>query len=355
MSGGGELGVRLRVEGNVGRISLDRPEALNALTLPMIEAMDRQLRIWADNPSVVMIMIEGAGGKAFCAGGDIAWLYAQMRSGDLDEARRFFRCEYRLNQLIATYPKPYVSLMHGIVIGGGVGVSAHGSHRIVTEKTLLVLPECSIGLIPDVGTSCLLGRAPGYLGEYIGLTGLRLNGADAIAARFADFFVPSSGLADLSSALIAEPTLPTIKRFAQAPEASQLTQIGAEIDTIFNIHGGGRAEGIERGLAASSADWAPAALRAIRQASPLSIHCALVAIRHGRRFNLVWKALTVEYRFVYRALAQGDFAEGIRAAVIDKDRKPKWVHVSFDDVTDADIEAMFISLGEHELSSRERT
>ena len=195
--------VNLRVEGQVGRITLDRPETLNALTLAMIEAIDRQLRVWADSPDVAMVMIDGAGRRSFCAGGDVQWLYARMQSGELSDASRFFRAEYRLNQLIATYPKPYVALMHGIVIGGGVGLSAHGSHRIVTDETLLALPECSIGLIPDVGTSWLLGRAPGRLGEYIGLTGLRLSGTDAIAAGFADYYIASGQLADLTAKIVA--------------------------------------------------------------------------------------------------------------------------------------------------------
>ena len=346
-------GVDLRIEGKVGRITLDRPEALNALTLAMIEVMDRQLRHWADDPGVAMVMIDGAGGRAFCAGGDIQWLYARMMAGELAEARRFFRAEYRLNQLIATYPKPYVALMHGIVIGGGVGVSAHGSHRIVTDKTLLALPECSIGLIPDVGTSCLLGRAPGYLGEYIGLTGLRLSGEDAIAAGFADRYVPSDRLADLITALIAEPTPATIGRFAQPPAPSKFAGMATEIERIFNVDSGTSPQGIEQGLAASSAAWAPAALRAIRQASPLSIHCAIAAIRDGRRFRAVDKALTLEYRFVYRALDQGDFAEGIRAAVIDKDRKPHWESASLDGIACDAVDAMFAPLGDNELTASE--
>ena len=343
-------GVDLRIEGKVGRITLDRPEALNALTLAMIEAMDRQLRHWADDPGIAMVLIDGAGGRAFCAGGDIQWLYARMKAGDLAKARWFFRAEYRLNQLIATYPKPYVALMHGIVIGGGVGVSAHGSHRIVTDKTLLALPECSIGLIPDVGTSCLLGRAPGRLGEYIGLTGLRLSGADAIAAGFADRCVASDRLAGVMRDMIAD-AHPSVIDLAFAEGApSTLPDQLPEIDRVF---GADTVPDIVARLRDSPADWAPAALRAMLAASPLSLNCALTAIRHGRRFNAVWKALTTEYRYVYRALEQGDFAEGIRAAVIDKDRKPRWRKPGIDQITQADVEAMLASLGEHELTARE--
>jgi enoyl-CoA hydratase/carnithine racemase len=339
--------VRFAVEGVVGRITLDRPQALNALTFAMIEAMDAQLTAWARDPAIALVMIDGAGGKAFCAGGDIQLLYQAMRSGDLATARRFFEVEYRLNHRIATYPKPYVALMQGIVIGGGVGVSAHGSHRIVTDKTLLALPECSIGLIPDVGATHLLGHAPGRLGEYIGLTGLRLNGPDAVAAGLADVVVPAGDITSVVAEIVETGRLDVFDDIGRTPVTSKLDAMMPEIDAAFSADS---VPEIADRLAASKADWAPAAHRAIQQACPLSLHCALVAIRAARDEPDVWDALRREYRFVWRALAQHDFAEGIRAAVIDKDRKPQWSRALLTGISADAVGAMLDGLGPDELN-----
>lgn len=335
-----------RIEGKVGRITLDRQPALNALTLEMAEEIDALLSNWADDAAVRLVVIDAAGGRAFCAGGDITNLYQCMRSGDIAQAQRFFVSEYRLDQMIARYAKPIVAIMHGIVIGGGVGVSAHASHRIVTDRTVLVLPECSIGLIPDVGTSLLLGRAPGRMGEYIGLTGLRLGAADCIATGFADKVVPADKLGDLVAAFVAEADVAVIERFAVVPGPSALVENAGAVAAVFEAD---TPSEIVARLKRSSAAWAEAALEAIGKASPMSVHCALAAIRQARAVNTIEAALANEYRFVTRALTYGDFQEGIRAVVIDKDRKPEWQDRSLDAIAPAAVEAMFAGLGDSEL------
>jgi enoyl-CoA hydratase len=344
---GGMSDVIGRVEGEVGRITLNRQAALNALTLEMVEEVDALLSGWGDDPAVKLVVIDAAGGRAFCAGGDITSLYQCMKAQDFAQARRFFVSEYRLDQLIARYPKPVVAIMHGIVIGGGVGVSAHASHRIVTDRTVLVLPECSIGLIPDVGTSLLLARAPGRLGEYIGLTGLRLSGADCIAAGFADRLVPANKLGELVAALVAEGELAVIERFAVAPGASVLVEIADAIYAVFEAETPG--EIVER-LKASGAEWAETALESMAKASPMSVHCALRAIRQARVDGTIEAALGNEFRFVMRALEYGDFQEGVRAVVIDKDRKPVWRDAGLEAILPEAVAAMFAELGDSELN-----
>ncbi|MEQ1695200.1 MAG: enoyl-CoA hydratase/isomerase family protein [Hyphomicrobiaceae bacterium] len=336
-----------RVEGRVGRITLDRPAALNALTLEMVDEIDALLSGWVDDPAVKLVVMDAAGGRAFCAGGDITNLYQCMKAGDFAQGLRFFRHEYRLDRLIARYPKPVVTLMHGIVIGGGVGVSAHASHRVVTDRTVLVLPECSIGLIPDVGTSLLLARAPGRMGECIGLTGSRLSGADCIAAGFADRFVPSDRLGELTAALVAEADVAVIERFAVEPGESGLAETAGAIDAAFGAETAGE---IVVRLAAVKAEWAEAALEAIGKGSPMSLACALWAIRQARVDDTIEAALTNEYRFVTRALAYGDFQEGIRAVVIDKDRKPVWKDAGLDAIAPEAVAGMFANLDDGELN-----
>lgn len=338
---GGMSDVIGQIVGQVGRITLNRPAALNALTLEMAEEIDALLSGWANDPVVKIVVMDAAGGRAFCAGGDITNLYACMTSGDLAQARRFFVSEYRLDQLIARYPKPVVAIMHCLVIGGGVGVSAHASHRIVTDRTVLVLPECSIGLIPDVGTSLLLARAPGRMGEYIGLTGSRLSGADCVATGFADKVVPTERLGELVAALVTEADVAVIERFGVEPGPSALVENSGAIDAVFEADA---PSAIVARLKASSAEWARAALEAIGKASPMSIHCALWAIRKARVDGTVESALGNEYRFVTRALEYGDFQEGIRAVVIDKDRKPVWRDAGLEVISPDLVAAMFDGL-----------
>ncbi len=340
--------VEIQVEGAVGRITLNRPEALNALNDKMMYPIDDALQRWAVDDTVKMVVIDAAGDRAFCAGGDIAELYRRTRKGDLAYSRKFWRDEYRMNARIAGYQKPYVALMDGIVMGGGVGLSAHGSHRIVTERSMVAMPECAIGLIPDVGGTFLLSRSPGRLGEYLGLTGARMGAADAIQAGFADSFVPAARLPDLITALVKEADPRLIERFAETPPDGVLADIQPAIDEIF-------ARDDLAGIAAAlkqetESEWAEKANRGLGKGCPLSMHATLRMIRAARDMANLEEALQMEYRYTWRSLEEGEFMEGIRAAVIDKDRAPRWAKPELDDVGDAGVDAMLAGLGESELT-----
>ena len=222
------IGVGFDVVGRLGVITLDRPKALNALTYDMAMAIEKAMREWADDDAVALVVIDAEGDKAFCAGGDIQDLYEHGKAGDYDFGRKFWSDEYRLNALIAEYEKPYVALMQGFVMGGGVGISCHGSHRIVCETTQIAMPECGIGLVPDVGGSFLLARAPWKFGEYLGLTGARMNTADAIHAGFADLFVPREDWPALIASLCEHGRTKAIGDFAKATEPSGLAELTAQ-------------------------------------------------------------------------------------------------------------------------------
>ncbi|MGI9433379.1 MAG: enoyl-CoA hydratase/isomerase family protein [Geminicoccaceae bacterium] len=340
--------VDVRVDGAVGRLTLMRPDALNALTYDMMRAIDGALQRWADDDDIAMVIIDAIGDRAFCAGGDIAELYRRTQSGDLAYSRRFWRDEYRMNARIANYPKAYVALMDGIVMGGGVGLSAHGSHRIVTERSMVAMPECAIGLIPDVGGTFLLGRSPGHLGVFLGLAGARMGAADAIHAGFADCFVTSEKLPELIDALVQEPVPQVIERFAEAPPSGSLAEHQSSIDRIF---AGQDLHAIAAALAETEGgDWLDVARKAFAKSCPLSMHATLSMIRDAREMASLEEALAREYRYTWRSLEDGDFMEGIRAAVIDKDRTPRWSKADIDAVGRADIEAMLASLSENELT-----
>lgn len=338
--------VNIRIEGAVGRITLNRPEAMNALTYGMALLIDEALQRWADDDNVEMVIIDASGDQAFCAGGDIAELYHRTLASDLAYSRDFWRDEYRLNARIAGYPKPYVALMAGFVMGGGVGISAHGSHRIVTDNSKIAMPECAIGLIPDVGGTFILSRAPGHLGEYLGLSGVRMEAADAILAGFADFYVPADRFSDLVAALIETPEPAVIEQFAKIPPAGHFAAEQDEIDGIFGL---GDVQSMARAMA-DAPPWLDRARKAVARNCPLSMLSTLQMIRDARSMATLEEALAAEYRFAWRALTEGEFMEGIRAVVIDKDRAPKWAKPGLADVSQADVDAMLQTLNENELT-----
>lgn len=330
--------VLIRREGRAGRITLNRPKALNALTLGMVRETWPALLAWKDDPEVEVVLLDGAGDRGLCAGGDVRWLYDSRTKGSAD-ARAFWAEEYRLNALIARYPKPYVSFMDGIVMGGGIGLSAHGRHRIVTERSQLAMPETSIGLIPDVGGTWLLSRAPGAVGAYLGLTGERMRGAGTIFAGFADTFVPSARLGELADALAApggDEITAIIKTFAEPPPASELAQRADAIAGTFAFE---TVEEIRAALAASISEWAIKTLTELAGKSPLGLKLTLAAIRNARNLGSLEDALNVEYRLCTRLFEHGEFIEGVRALLVDKDRAPKWRPPTIEesaDVTAAD-------------------
>ncbi|MEL6235891.1 MAG: enoyl-CoA hydratase/isomerase family protein [Pseudomonadota bacterium] len=343
--------IAIRAEGRVGHITLTRPKALNALTWDMALAIETALDAWAEDPDIAMVLIDAEGDRAFCAGGDLQALYESGRAGDFGYGQRFWTDEYRLNAKIAAFPKPYVALCQGFVMGGGVGIACHGSHRVVTETTQIAMPECGIGLIPDVGGSLLLARAEGHLGAYLGLTGARMRGIDAVIAGFADLMVRSEELPGLTARLLETGEAEHVYAFGRSGVASPLADLQSAVDAVFSAPDLGE---IDARLQRWDTDWSAEARRALARASPLSLQCALATIRAAQAMpdapDALQEALRREYRFTARCMAQGDFLEGIRAQIIDKDRRPRWRHSGLAAVPAEDVEAMRASLEERDLA-----
>ena len=324
-----------RRDGRLGRILLNRPRALNALDLPMLRACAAVLAAWRDDPLVDAVVIEGAGERAFCAGGDIRAMRDGQISGDRASVDQFFSEEYALNLTIATYPKPYIALVDGICMGGGIGVSVHGAYRIATEHAVFAMPETAIGFFPDIGATYFLPRLPGELGVYFGLTGLRVTGADAVHAGLATHFTPRAHLAALSSAL-ARDGVAALAAFNTTLPAFSLEPHRAAIDHCFSAS---TIAGIITRLQTVRAEWSEAALTTMHQVSPSSLHWTLLALRRGRGMTLP-QALDAEFALTRTTMAQPDFAEGVRAMIVDKDRKPAWRPSRIEDVDHANIAAV---------------
>lgn len=330
-----------RKEGRAGRLTFNRPSALNALSHPMAMEIERALDDWRDDPEVSLVVIDAVGDRAFCAGGDIAAVYRAALEGDMRPGRDFWSDEYRMNATIAEYPKPIVAFMQGFVMGGGVGVGGHASHRVVGESTQVAMPESGIGLIPDVGGTLILARAPGRVGEYLGVTGARINAADAIYAGFADRFLPEADWDMVKAALVETGDIATLPQGTTPPEAGRLADLRPEIEAGF---GGTDIHAIKSALEASGSHFAQDALKAIGRNSPLSMEATLRLVRMTRADNTIRGALENEFRFTWRACEQGDFVEGVRAQIIDKDRNPQWKH-SLANLPEADVAAMLAPLG----------
>jgi enoyl-CoA hydratase len=309
----------------IGRVTLNRPQALNALTHHMVCALDARLADWAGDDAIARVAIEGTGTRAFCAGGDIRDLHAVMGRGDATFIDTFYRDEYRLNYRIHTYPKPYVAIIDGVVMGGGVGVSIHGSRRIVTERALFAMPETGIGFFPDVGASWFLSRMPGELGMYLGLTGARLGPADALYCGVATEYVPSDRLTEALDGFNADPGPPPLAEHRDA------------IDRCF---AGDSLEAIIAALEGQGGDWAGATLASLAGKSPISLKVTHRQLRLGASLSF-GQAMTMEFRLSQRFCAAPDFREGVRAAVIDKDRSPQWSPPSLAEVGESDVEAYF--------------
>ncbi len=338
--------VMTRIEGRAGIITLNRTQALNALSHPMSLAIEQGLDAWRHDARVALVILEAAGEKAFCAGGDIASIYHQAKAGQLQPARDFWREEYRLNVKIAEYPKPIISFMRGFIMGGGVGLGCHGSHRIVGDTSKVAMPECAIGLIPDVGGSLILARAPGRTGEYLGLTGERLNAADAIFAGFANLYVPEADWPGLKAALVETGDAALAEKAGRAAEGAALPALLPMLERVFSAETIGAI--LER-LEKEEGEVAQKALAAIRRSSPISLAATLEIVRRARGFSSVREAVALEYRFTWRSHEFGDFVEGIRAQLIDKDRAPRWKHPAADAAPAKYIDMMLSSLGEDDI------
>lgn len=332
--------------GVAGVITLNRPKALNALTLDMVRLIHPQLDAWAEDKAVELVVIQGAGERAFCAGGDIRALHDWGRAKD----RRvidFYREEYRLNRLIKNYPKPYVALMDGITMGGGVGLSVHGSRRIATERLMFAMPETGIGLFPDVGGTYFLPRCPGETGMYLALTGARLTAADALFAGIADDHVPSARLDALIAALAeGMPVAEAVAAVRDVPEESALAGLKGPIDKIFRA---GSMTEIIGALNGQGDEWSAGVAASLKGKSPLSLRVTYRQIREGARLPFD-ACMKLEFRLTNRFMGGHDFYEGVRAVVIDKDQTPRWQPATLDAVTDEMVDAYFADLGESELT-----
>lgn len=338
--------VDIRVQGHAGRITLTRPAALNALSHDMCRTIDSTLKSWATDDIVKLVVIDAEGDKAFCAGGDLQDLYETGRAGDYSYGRQFWRDEYRLNARIAEYPKPVVALMQGYTLGGGVGLGCHCTHRIVCETSQISMPECGIGLVPDVGGSLILSRAPGRLGEYLGLTAARMGPSDAIYAGFADTYVPHAEWKDLTQALEETGEPDTLSEFAGPAPEGTLSTSQSEIDAVF---GGEDLRAILNAMRAEDTDFSRDARGRMDRNSPLAMACAIEIIHRLRGSRAtIREALGLEYRFTHRAMEKADFLEGVRAAVIDKDRAPVWQH-TLEDPPMLAVTQMLMPLGRDAL------
>lgn len=334
--------VRFEVDGALGVITLDRPRALNALTHGMVQAIAARLDEWEKDDAVERVLVGGAGERAFCAGGDVVAMRQDALTGG-SGALEFWRDEYTLNARIARYPKPIVALMDGIVLGGGVGLAGHSSHRVVTEHSRVGMPEVTIGFTPDVGGSWLLSRAPGELGTYLALTATHAGPADAIRVGLADWFVPHRRLEELRETLTRTPADVAIAAVSAQPPRSELEKDRDWIDEVFAV------DAVEQIVDAARADdREDVAERMLRQ-SPTSLVVTLESLRRSKRLPHLEAALEQEYRVAARLLRRPDFAEGIRAQVVDKDRSPKWNPSTLAEVDRAEVDSFFEPLPDGDL------
>ncbi|RMD64375.1 MAG: enoyl-CoA hydratase/isomerase family protein [Alphaproteobacteria bacterium] len=352
--------ILFEVRGSIGLVTLNRPRALNALTLAMCQAFDARLATWSADPQVRAVVVKGTGERAFCAGGDVRAIWEAGRKGEPLSAD-FFRAEYRLNRRIKRFPKPYVALIDGITMGGGVGVSVHGSHRIATERTLFAMPETGIGLFPDVGGGYFLPRLPGRIGLYLALSGVRLKAADCLYAGIATHHVAAAALPELEAALAealadggsgpagadAHARVETVLgRFAGDPGPAPLAAHREAIDRCFAAES---VEAILAALEAEGSDWARETLNILQSRSPLSLKVTFEQMRRGATMDFE-EVMVMEYRLSQAFMAGHDFYEGIRAVVIEKDNAPMWDPPSLDAVTPQMVEACFAPLGDRDLT-----
>lgn len=324
------------VSNGVGRIELNRPKLINALSQDMVRIIDDALAAWRDDDTVSVVLVTGRGERGLCAGGDIKAVFNDIVA-DSDENARFWNLEYRMNHAISVYPKPYVVIMNGITMGGGVGISGHGSHRIVTDSTKVGMPETGIGLFPDVGGTFLLANAPGELGTHLALTGLPVGPGAALNLGLADYFVPEANVAALISEIEAGEDVDTvIARHAGTAPADELE---TQSEWINECYVGERAEDIITALSAHPSPEAQATAALIRTKAPSSVKVTLAAIRNAKSMTLA-EVLEQDYRAAVAMTKRFDLKEGIRAQVIDKDRNPQWSPATLDEVSDATVQSI---------------
>ena len=325
----------IRKSGYIGHITLNRPDVLNSLTYSMILSIEKALIEWETDESIALVIIDAKGDKAFCAGGDIQILYENGFNKNFAYGQKFWADEYRLNEKIANYKKPFVAFMQGFTMGGGVGVSCHGSHRIVGTTSKIAMPECSIGLVPDVGGSFLLAKLPGNIGTFLGVTGKRMRASDAIYCGFADYFIPETKWEDLKEKLVDTGNIDWIKKFHGSTETSEIENSFSQIsEAMVDVS----SKNIESRL---KHPFFEKDLSALRFNSPISVAYTIIMLKMEKVRNNISDALDAEYSFTARSQEFGDFQEGIRAAVIDKDRTPLWKNKNLGEVSDEDLKPFF--------------
>lgn len=329
--------IETRVDKGVGLLTLNRPRAINSLTYDMIAAMSAVLAEWEADDAVRVVVLSGAGERGLCAGGDVVAVHDSAKIDGV-AARRFFRDEYVLNAQIARFPKPYVALMDGIVMGGGVGVGGHANTRIVTDTSKVAMPEVGIGFIPDVGGTYLLSRAPGQLGLHAALTGAPFSGADAIALGFADHYVPHDRLEKFTKAIVDSDIATALAVHGTNAPSSDLL---AQRNWIDECYAGESVADIVSALQARGDERARAAADQILTRSPIALSVTLAAVRRARELPSLEAVLTQEYRVSSQSVRSHDLVEGIRAQLVDKDRNPQWVPKTLAEVTEADVEEFF--------------
>lgn len=330
------------IEGGAGRIRLNRPKAIHALNTLMCEAVNRALAGWAGKDSVEIVMIDHAEGRGFCAGGDVLALH-HSGTGDGSDARAFFFTEYRMNHSLFTYAKPTIAFMDGIVMGGGVGISQPCTYRVATERTRFAMPEGTIGLFPDVGGGWYLSRLPGNIGKFLALTATRIDGADCRAIGLATHYIPSDRLDEVKGRLIADPAsaMTILDAAGISPPPSPLLERQGDINRLFAAD---TLEGIIEALAVDGGDWAKEQHANLLTKSPQTGKVSLRLLREGARMADFADEMRQEYAVATRIVMRPDFAEGVRALLIDKDNVPKWNPATPEDVTDAMIDAIFAPL-----------
>jgi enoyl-CoA hydratase len=337
--------VHVEERGGIGVLTLDRPRALNALSLPMVQTVSQTLCCWRQDPKIRAVLIKAVPGRAFCAGGDIRVVIEAAAAEGVPAAVRFFFEEYRMNWRIAHLGKPYIAFLDGITMGGGVGISVHGTHRIATENTAFAMPETGIGFFPDVGASHVLPRLPQRTGYYLGLSGARLDGATTTRLGLATHYVPASTLETLEADLVAGGEIDKLlARHSVEPAPG-----GLDVKAIASHFASDDLDRILTSLESDDQPFASETLRMLREKSPFSIAVTMAEIRRGRTLDLS-ACLAMEYRMVHRFLEASDFAEGVRAQIIDKDKAPRWRHARIEAVPAGEIEACFAPLPEGELT-----
>ncbi len=336
-----------------GIVTLNNEKALNALNWDMVKAMYAQLQSWAADPNIKAVMVKGAGDRAFCAGGDIRWLYENGKKDPVGTAE-FFRDEYTKNSLIYHYPKPYIALIDGITMGGGVGVSVHGDFRVAGDNTLFAMPETGIGLFPDVGGGHFMPRLHDGIGLYYALTGARAKAADCMASGIATHYVAADKYTELEKSLVSAPLgghahadIETILDvYAGDPGHAEINDKRGDIKRFFD--GVTSLEALMSALEADQGEFAKATLKTLSRMSPISLRLTFEQMQKGHQLDFD-DNMKMEFRMVCRVLAGHDFYEGVRAVVIDKDQAPKWQPATLDDVSDEMVQAYFESLGDNEL------